>query len=1041
MRVPGLIVTFLLIVASCCCLPGYVHAQIGFNPTVKKPKEFENRLLRSEKGSKKLTAPKKFVQNTVSHYNYFFNANNKINEVITRAKLSHKDEYDRLLSFYNFSLDVTVADSIQLDSISFKAQSGILLHDLRSSWADNFYLLWGTSYFLQKKFDSAYNMFQFINHAFAKKEDDGYYLNIGSARDGNDARSISTRENSSFTHKLFNRQPSRNDAFIWQIRNHLEQDHFTQAASLIQALRIDPEFPDRLEADLEEMQAYYYYRQGQWDSTALHLENALPNAANKQEQARWEYLIAQLYENTGKNAIAGEYYAKAIAHTTDPVMDIYARLGAVRVDRDEKDNTIERNVATLVKMAGRDKYTDYRDVIYYMAAQMELERNNTEGAMQLLYRSTKYTGSNNTAQRNKSFLQLATLSFEQRKYRDAKNFYDSLSILDNSISNPEELTARKTILAKLVNNLDIITRQDSLQRLAALPEDERKDLVKKMVKKLRKQQGLKDEGAITMGSGKEPSGKTDAPSLFNPNAKGEWYFYNTNLRQKGTADFKSRWGTRPNVDNWRRGAAVIAKLNAKPDNHTPDQPLTNGSTEGIEGTPEVTFDYLSAKIPTTPELLKISNDSVQAAMFENGVIYIQDFEDCINGTTTLEQVRVRFPEFVRMDEVLFNLYFCYNRNGDKVKTDPLKKTMIEEYGDSDFTAIVQTGKSNSPNLPQEEPTRLYEKIYDQFIEGNFNDAIVQKQAADSLYGKNYWTPQLLYIEAVYYIKQREDSTAKRILGNIIGQFAGKPLAVKAENLLSVLNRRAQIEEELRNMVIVMPAEDSSQVVYAPQPEIDPARPGLRDSSRLQSDLATIPKDGKNPISVKPNAGIGVNKPAVQPIKDTAAKQEPVVTKPDVAVKPKPDTAAAKPVVVARPKTDTVAVKKPVNTNSFTFDAGSPHYVVVVMTKVDPIFVGEARNAFYRYNRDLYYNKTMSADLMEIDKDNRLLLISPFKNAAEAVAYVDETRPKTATNIIPWLKGGKYFYIIINATNLEVLKAGKDVEAYRQFLDRNIPGKF
>ncbi len=95
-------------------------------------------------------------------------------------------------------------------------------------------------------------------------------------------------------------------------------------------------------------------------------------------------------------------------------MDIYARLALVRVNKDSSRNYIEKNIATLLKMARRDKYQDYRDIIYYMAAQMELERDNIDGALPLLLKSTKYA-SNNPSQRNKAFLQLAELSFEKAK--------------------------------------------------------------------------------------------------------------------------------------------------------------------------------------------------------------------------------------------------------------------------------------------------------------------------------------------------------------------------------------------------------------------------------------------------------------------------------------------------------------------------------------------------------------------------------------------------------------------------------------------------
>src|SRR5688572_28623930 len=201
-----------------CQLTVLSYGQPGYSIDIKKPKEYENRVLRSEKSDKKkFNAPRRFVQNTITHYNYVFNANLKLNEVLTRAKESFVDDYSQLIPFYNYTLDATAADSTQLDSISYKAQTGIVLHDLRSDWTDNLYLLWGASYYLKKQFDSAYMMFQFMNYAFAKKEKDGYYRFVGSGRDGNDAFVISTPEKNSILRRFFTEPPSRNDAFIWQI--------------------------------------------------------------------------------------------------------------------------------------------------------------------------------------------------------------------------------------------------------------------------------------------------------------------------------------------------------------------------------------------------------------------------------------------------------------------------------------------------------------------------------------------------------------------------------------------------------------------------------------------------------------------------------------------------------------------------------------------------------------------------------------------------------------------------------------------------------
>lgn len=969
--------TFIATICLALCLvsaPGFGQLGISFN--LKKPKEYDDRVLRSERSDeKKFTLPRRLIQNTVTHYNYFFNANNKLNEVIDRAKLAFKDDYSQLLPFYNYSLDVTAVDSVQLDSITYKSSTAIALHDLRNDWVDNMYLLWGASYYLEKKFDSAYLMFQFINYAFAPKEKDGYYLTIGSKRDGNSAFSISTKEKNSLPRKIFSEPPSRNDAFIWQIRNFLAQDQFAEAASLIVTLRADPNFPKRLNNDLDEVQAYWFYKQNIWDSAAVHLNKALDNAPTKADKARWEYLLAQLYELSGDYKGAEKYYSKVSAHTVDPIMDIYARLYSIRVNRDGGEKTIEKNVAELLKMAKKDKFQDYKDIIYYMAAQMQLQGNNIDDAISLLEKSTQFT-SNNPAQRNRSFLQLAELAYARKQYRQAYNFYDSIQLNDPGIKNQAEIVARKNALGILAANAEIIERQDSLQRIALMPEDDRKDFVKKLVKELRRQQGLKEEPLNNNNN--SPFGVQSTPNLFpSVQPKGEWYFYNADFRTRGRQDFKNKWGNRPNADSWRRSAALQGISVNNPNNFSPSN---NPTTNTPAATPDLTFESLYDNLPLKPAQLKQSNDSLKIALFVVGKTYVQEIEDCSSGVQTLERLRANYPDFQPMDEVLFNLYYCYNKNGETAKAAAIKKLMAENYASSNFTTIVVTGRD--PKAPNSDPeaTKTYENIYDLFIEGKFDQAVEQKKVADSKYGNHYWTPQLLYIESVYYIKQRNDSAAIRILNSLISQFSSNTrMAAKASALIDVLGRRKQIEEELRNLNVV----------------------------RMQDSVSNNP--------------VVINQP-IQPHIDSV-KSQPVV----INNKPSVDTSTKKPVtIVASP---------------YKFNASEAHYVVVVLNKIDPVYVNEAKNAFARFNKDTYYNKIMSADLADLDADNRLLLISPFKDATEAMDYIDKTKPRTASEILPWLRGGKYSFIILSDANYDLLKVNKDIEAYKAFLNQYFPGKF
>jgi hypothetical protein len=208
-----------------------LYAQPKLDFELKKPKEFEERKLGSEKSEeKKFTVVRRFFQNTYTHFNYYFNANSMVNEIVATATTSHLDDYTELLPYYPWQLQQT-AQSQLIDSILKTATAGILLHDLRNSWIDDMYLLIGKAYFLRKDFDSAAMTFQYLNYSFANKDKDGYNLPIGSnSEEGSNSFAILTKERNKY---LLKKPPSRNDAFVWKIRNDIERKNLIDASSMI----------------------------------------------------------------------------------------------------------------------------------------------------------------------------------------------------------------------------------------------------------------------------------------------------------------------------------------------------------------------------------------------------------------------------------------------------------------------------------------------------------------------------------------------------------------------------------------------------------------------------------------------------------------------------------------------------------------------------------------------------------------------------------------------------------------------------------------
>lgn len=979
----------------------YLFAQPNTNVNLEKdkPKQYENRVLGSEKtDKKKFTLPRRVLQNTYTHYNYYFNANEKLKEILVKAKAEKKDDYTQLLPFYNYTLDATSKSKEDIDSIIYKCTAGILLHDLRNDWVDNLYMVMGKAYLFRKDFDSASGCFQYINYTYSPKEKGGYQILMGS----NDSKTngvftIATKENKNIIKSLVSKQPSRNESFIWQTRNLLEQDLMGEAAGLIGILKNDPNFPSRLKTDLHEMIAYWFYKQQNYDSAAWHLKKSLDNAEDKLEKARWEFLTAQLYQLAKKDSLAIKMFEKSIKHTTDPLMEIYARLNIVSLATGKKQDALKENLNELLKLAKKEKYEEYRDIIYYAAAQLELKRDGYDNAQNYLLKSVKFSN-DNVQQKTQSFIALAELNYNRKKFVEAAAFYDSIQV--DNIKNLDEkekdnIAKRKTALKKIAENYEVIYKEDSLQKIAAMPDSLRNIYVKKISKALKKARGEKDRGEDS-GNGVYDTKKAD---LFASNdSKGEWYFSNNALKSKGFTEFKTRWGRRQNVDNWRRQSAVDKATSTKKTSTvsldvddigsdvkksgTAKAEETDDKAKGKENEQDISFEGLMSNVPLTTEALAISNKKIQTALFNNGEVFENSLEEWQFAADNFASLLQRYNEFKTKEASLFNLYYCYTKLGLNHQADSVLEILKNKFPTGEKTKIIENKNNKKEATTKEQTaTNTYENIYNLYIEGKFEQANAEKQKADSIYGKSYWTPQLLYIEAVYYIKQHKDTLAIQTLNELITLAPNNQLVAKAKNMIEVLKNRKQIEDYLTNLSVER-NED------APEKKVDLTTPETTKTDKTEKKV-----DDKKKEDVK-----------------TVDKK--------VEVKP----------VVNNDK------------KAFAFNASDSQYVMVAFNKVDKVFFNEAKGAFNQFNREKFYNKKINIITTPLNDDYNLLLMGPFENGAKAIEYIDKAKPQAASTIISWIPADKYLFTIISNANLSLLNENKELMKYVDMMKQVLPGK-
>ncbi len=224
--------------------------------------------------------------------------------------------------------------------------------------------------------------------------------------------------------------------------------------------------------------------------------------------------------------------------------------------------------------------------------------------------------------RDRAFLKLGWIFMQDKMYPEAKYAYDSVNTNNPQIADSlKVLLDRKQALSHIVPQILIIERQDSLQRIAAMTPAERDAYIKKLLRASRKQQGLSEEdNGFSGGSGGYGfAGNNANTDIFGTSSAGEWYFYNQSVKAKGYNDFKSKWGNRPNVDNWQ----VQSMINKQITGLTPASNLLMNGAEtpvAVAQAPQLTAQELMDGLPLTPEKLKKSQDSVENATFPGGQI-------------------------------------------------------------------------------------------------------------------------------------------------------------------------------------------------------------------------------------------------------------------------------------------------------------------------------------------------------------------------------------------------------------------------------------
>jgi hypothetical protein len=241
------------------------------------------------------------------------------------------------------------------------------------------------------------------------------------------------------------------------------------------------------------------------------------------------------------------------------------------------------------------------------------------------------------------------------------------------------------------------------------------------------------------------------------------------------------------------------------------------------------------------------------------------------------------------------------------------------------------------------------------------------------------------------------------------------------NKAPVVNKPKTLQEK-RDSMLAARAQDSiakKSAVNKPK-TLQERRDSMLTAKNTQAAKDSIAKKSAKPVvKEQPKA-----KPAT---KDT------VVKKPEVKAKP-----ATKDTVKAAPKVTPVAIARPTfDTDTLTDVYGktdnAPHYVIIYF--LDPSVASTSTAKLSAFNAATFAADNLTAQTVNMDKDNNLINIKRFQNKDAAMAYITALKGKLSETF-PTLNENQYFIGAISTLNYSTLVSTKKINNYQRFYRAN-----
>lgn len=604
------------------------------------------------------------------------------------------------------------------------------------------------------------------------------------------------------------------EANLWQARSYCGLDWLFEAETIIK--RIKPE-----ELTNKTLKGLYNHTYADWCIRSKEYEKSIPylkeaiHYAKGPQKTRLNFLLGQVYSRLGRKNEAYEAFKKAgSASSASYRTKFNARIKQSEVYSGEN---IEPEVKALKRMTRYDRNAEYLDQVYYAIGNLYLSRGDTLKAIDN-YKLAAEKSKRNGIDKAISQITLGQLYYTRHEYDLAQPcFAEALPLLPEDYPDYDLLKRRSDVLDELAVYAQNVTLQDSLLRLSAMSEEERMNVINKIIDDLKKKEKEEAEAAAREEYLAEQAAKgnslnsSNAPKTFTLNSDDSWYFYNTATRNAGKTDFQKRWGSRKLEDDWRRRNKSSFDMNEFSSNgggDGDDEDAKDSEEESQETSPETQEEkeakehendphfpeYYLKQIPATDEERMVSNDVIQEGLYNMGVILKDKLEDFPAAASEFGRLLSRYPDNVYRLDTYYNLYLMYMREGNTADAERFRQLIINDFPDSKYGQAMRDPRYidnlKAMGSQQEE---MYERAYEAYLSNN-NDQV--HNAYNEMVAKfpmSKLMPKFMFLHALAYVTEKKPEEFQSTLKSLLELYPETDITPLASSYLKQMARGRQLQ--------------------------------------------------------------------------------------------------------------------------------------------------------------------------------------------------------------------------------------------------------